>query len=199
MKIGRKKLLALVAIGAGLSLGAHAASAQQTATPLTQEQIKQIVASPDRSAADRTNDQRRKPEEMLVFIGIHPGITALDLSAAGGYTTVGLLSGSARDARVKAGIVLSGGSLGSPFSGAATPLLFVHGDADEVVPYATGRSAYSRSTWPKAFLTITGGNHSSPVFGSKPGTAASAVTGRSAARSRASVPRSSAEKESSNR
>ena len=87
MKIGRKKLLALVAVGAGLSLGVHAASAQQTTTPLTQEQIKQIVASPDRSAADRTNDRRRKPEEMLVFIGIHPGITALDLSAAGGYTT----------------------------------------------------------------------------------------------------------------
>jgi predicted methyltransferase len=87
MKIGRKKLLALVAVGAGLSLGVHAVSAQQTTTPLTQEQIKQIVASPDRSAADRTNDLRRKPEEMLVFIGIHPGITALDLSAAGGYTT----------------------------------------------------------------------------------------------------------------
>ena len=45
------------------------------------------MASPDRSAADRTNDQRRKPEQMLVFIGIRPGITALDLSAAGGYTT----------------------------------------------------------------------------------------------------------------
>jgi predicted methyltransferase len=87
MKIGRKKLLALAAICVGLSLGAHAASAQQTTTPLTQEQIKQIVASPDRRAADRTNDLRRKPEEMLLFIGIRPGITALDLSAAGGYTT----------------------------------------------------------------------------------------------------------------
>jgi predicted methyltransferase len=68
-------------------LGSHAASAQPAPPPLTQEQIKQIVASPDRSAADRTNDQRRKPEQMLVFIGIRPGITALDLSAAGGYTT----------------------------------------------------------------------------------------------------------------
>ena len=45
------------------------------------------MASPDRSAADRTNDQRRKPAEMLAFIGIAPGITALDLSAGGGYTT----------------------------------------------------------------------------------------------------------------
>src|SRR5262249_4425464 len=43
--------------------------------------------SPDRTAADRTNDLRRKPEQMLEFIGIRPGIVALDLSAAGGYTT----------------------------------------------------------------------------------------------------------------
>jgi predicted methyltransferase len=87
MKTRRKAFLAAIAAGAGLVFGADAASAQQSPPPLTQEQIKQIVASPDRSAADRTNDLRRKPEEMLVFIGIRPGITALDLSAAGGYTT----------------------------------------------------------------------------------------------------------------
>src|SRR5512138_2883173 len=87
MKTGRKTFL-LVAASAGLVLGAAAASAQQQNPPtLTQEQIKQILASPDRSAADRTNDLRRKPEEMLVFIGVRPGMTALDLSAAGGYTT----------------------------------------------------------------------------------------------------------------
>ena len=57
------------------------------AAPLSAEQAQQIVASPDRSAADRTNDQRRKPEQMLVFIGIRPGIVAVDLSASGGYTT----------------------------------------------------------------------------------------------------------------
>ena len=87
MRTRRKAFLTAIAAGAGLVLAAHAASAQQSPQPLTQEQIKQIVASPDRSAADRTNDLRRKPEEMLVFIGIRPGIVALDLSAAGGYTT----------------------------------------------------------------------------------------------------------------
>ena len=87
MKTRRKTFLTAIAAGAGLLLGAHAASAQPSPPPLSQEQIKQIVASPDRSAADRTNDQRRKPEQMLVFIGIRPGINALDLSAAGGYTT----------------------------------------------------------------------------------------------------------------
>jgi len=56
-------------------------------TPLSTQRIEQIVASPDRSAADRTNDLRRKPQEMLAFIGIRPGMVALDLSAGGGYTT----------------------------------------------------------------------------------------------------------------
>jgi predicted methyltransferase len=87
MKTRRNTFLTAIAAGAGLVLGASFASAQPSPPPLTQEQLKQIVASPDRSAADRTNDQRRKPEQMLVFIGIRPGITALDLSAAGGYTT----------------------------------------------------------------------------------------------------------------
>jgi predicted methyltransferase len=54
---------------------------------ITRERIAEIVASPDRSAADRTNDQRRKPEPMLAFIGLRPGMVAMDISAAGGYTT----------------------------------------------------------------------------------------------------------------
>ena len=58
-----------------------------TAQTLTPERIKDIVASPDRSAPDRKNDERRKPVEMLQFIDVKPGSTALDLSAAGGYTT----------------------------------------------------------------------------------------------------------------
>jgi predicted methyltransferase len=46
-----------------------------------------IVATPDRSAADRVNDLRRKPAEMLAFIGVRPGMTVEDLSAARGYTS----------------------------------------------------------------------------------------------------------------
>lgn len=55
--------------------------------PISADRIAAIVASPDRSDADRTNDLRRKPKDMLAFIGIRPGITALDISAAGGYAT----------------------------------------------------------------------------------------------------------------
>src|SRR3954470_17604967 len=79
-----KRRLAIVAVLA-FTVAAQLCNAQPAA--LTQEQIARIVASPDRSAADRTNDLRRKPEQMLAFIGIRPGSVALDLSAAGGYTT----------------------------------------------------------------------------------------------------------------
>jgi len=63
-----------------------APSASLNAAVLSQERIAEIIASPDRSAADRSNDLRRKPEQMLAFIGIRPGMVALDLSAGGGYT-----------------------------------------------------------------------------------------------------------------
>jgi len=54
---------------------------------MTREQAAAIVASPDRTAADRKNDERRMPVELLAFIGPRPGMTALDVSASGGYTT----------------------------------------------------------------------------------------------------------------
>lgn len=83
MTMGPKHLLAALTAGL-LAFMAGSAMAQQ---PLTQAQIAAIIASADRSPADRTNDVRRKPEQTLAFIGIVPGITALDLSAGGGYTT----------------------------------------------------------------------------------------------------------------
>ena len=80
MSFKRRAMIA----GAALLLATGPAPAQQPNPPA---RIAEILASPDRSAADRTNDQRRKPAEMLAFIAIVPGITALDLSAGGGYTT----------------------------------------------------------------------------------------------------------------
>lgn len=62
-------------------------AACSTLPPLSRAQIAAIVAAPDRSAGDRWNDARRKPAEMLAFIGIGPGMWALDVSAASGYTT----------------------------------------------------------------------------------------------------------------
>ena len=55
--------------------------------PLTREQVAAIVASPDRTAADRTNDERRHPVDLMTFVGARPGMTVLDVSTGGGYTT----------------------------------------------------------------------------------------------------------------
>ena len=46
-----------------------------------------IVAAPDRTDADRVNDARRKPEQMLAFAGVRAGMKVLDLGAGGGYST----------------------------------------------------------------------------------------------------------------
>jgi len=61
-----------------------------------------IVASSDRSDADRKNDARRKPVELLAFTGARPGMTVLDVSAGGGYTTELLARAVAPGGRVYA-------------------------------------------------------------------------------------------------
>jgi len=46
-----------------------------------------IVASPDRTEADRQTDQRRKPELLLGFAGVRQGMKVLDMGAGAGYST----------------------------------------------------------------------------------------------------------------
>jgi predicted methyltransferase len=46
-----------------------------------------IFSAPDRSEADRINDQRRKPVELFGFTGARPGMKVLDMGAGGGYST----------------------------------------------------------------------------------------------------------------
>lgn len=70
-----------------LLIAAFVAACAIAPPTLSQDQIAAVVASPQRTAADRTNDQRRNPAQMLAFIGVRPGMRALDVSAARGYTT----------------------------------------------------------------------------------------------------------------
>ena len=72
---------------AGLAIAASLLSLPALAQPISTEQIKKIVASPDRTPADLTNDKRRHPEDILAFLALKPGLVALDVSAGGGYTT----------------------------------------------------------------------------------------------------------------
>jgi len=46
-----------------------------------------IIAAPDRSAADRNNDVRRKAVQLLAFTGVRPGMKVLDVATGGGYST----------------------------------------------------------------------------------------------------------------
>lgn len=46
-----------------------------------------IVRSSDRADADRAVDQRRKPEQLLAFYDVRPGMRVLDVSAGRGYNT----------------------------------------------------------------------------------------------------------------
>jgi predicted methyltransferase len=84
---GLAALLAGCAQPGGPTAAPAPVAAASADAPLSAERIAAIVATPDRSAADRGNDLRRKPEQMLAFIDPRPGMVALDLSAAGGYTT----------------------------------------------------------------------------------------------------------------
>ncbi len=45
-----------------------------------------IVAAPDRAEADRAADARRKPEQLLAFTGVKPGMQVLDMETSAGYT-----------------------------------------------------------------------------------------------------------------
>lgn len=82
-----------------VSACAMAPGAQAPAT-LSDAQIAAIVNSPDRTAADRENDKRRKPDQILGFIDLRPGMTALDVVAGGGYTTELLARGIGPTGRV---------------------------------------------------------------------------------------------------
>ena len=86
--------------------------------------------------------------------------------SAGAITTVGLFTTCCRDARLLAGIVLAGNSLGfsNHFAGRPVPMLFEHSDNDPLVPYWTGRLLWDGLPWPKAFITLRGQGHIDPYL-----------------------------------
>lgn len=46
-----------------------------------------LLAAPDRSPADRENDEKRKAFDLLAFVGPQSGWKVLDMGAGGGYST----------------------------------------------------------------------------------------------------------------
>jgi predicted dienelactone hydrolase len=87
----------------------------------------------------------------------------------GGMTTYGLVfNACCRDPRIKAGAVFSGIAAGFPptyFKGIKTPLLALHGNRDDTLPYAQGLAAYKQAEGPKYFVTLVGATHNSDSHG----------------------------------
>jgi predicted methyltransferase len=134
------------------------------APPISAERIAEIVASPDRSAADRTNDLRRKPAEMLAFIGVRPGSIVLDLSAGGGYTTELLARAVGPDGRVigqsaprdpaRAAPAAPEGGASAP-AGAATPAASAAPPSGAAAPVRTSAMALAERALKPAASNIT--------------------------------------------
>lgn len=58
-----------------------------TAARVDSSRYAAIVNAADRPAADEALDLHRKPEKMLEFFAVHPGMHVAELAAGGGYTT----------------------------------------------------------------------------------------------------------------
>jgi len=71
----------VIALGAGW-LGTELVRAQADTTDYAA-----LLAAADRSDADRQADKRRDPLPFLAFVGLRPGMTALDMGAGAGYST----------------------------------------------------------------------------------------------------------------
>jgi predicted methyltransferase len=78
-------LVTVLALASPTHRALSEASAPQAATP--DKAIESAIASPDRPAADREQDAHRKPDEILAFLGVAPGMRVLDAFSAGGYYT----------------------------------------------------------------------------------------------------------------
>jgi alpha-beta hydrolase superfamily lysophospholipase len=86
----------------------------------------------------------------------------------GGVTMLGLVADSCcHDRRVDAAVVMSGDAIGFPTGrpdySYGVPMLLVHGNADQSVPYVSSVDVFNRAVAPKGLLTIEGGGHDSPV------------------------------------
>ena len=85
----------------------------------------------------------------------------------GALTVMDLIFNPAHhDDRFAAVVSLTGlATGGSDFAAYAPPLLLVHGDADETVPYSGSQDAYAKAQTPKFLVTIAGATHSSAFHG----------------------------------
>lgn len=80
-----KKTLAKSMLALGV-INLFATSFVQADT-LSDKQFKSAMQSSDRAEADKVRDENRKPDKVMKFFGIEPGMTVLEVLASGGYYT----------------------------------------------------------------------------------------------------------------
>ena len=74
-------------VRAGVLLVGLAIASTMAVTPVLAQDYSAIIASSDRSDADRQTDKRRDPVHLLTFTGAQSGWTVLDMGAGAGYST----------------------------------------------------------------------------------------------------------------
>jgi len=57
------------------------------AKSMSDKQFMSAMQSSDRAKADKARDANRKPEKVMEFFGVKPGMTVLEILASGGYYT----------------------------------------------------------------------------------------------------------------
>jgi predicted methyltransferase len=80
MKTAGKYLISLLMLS-GLALTANAQSGDSD----LMSRLHKAMMAPGRPADEKALDAKRKPEEVLAFFGIKPGMKVIDISAATGY------------------------------------------------------------------------------------------------------------------
>jgi len=70
-----------------LGLASLLAASFVQANTLSDKQFLSAMQSSDRAEADKARDENRKPDKVMQFFGIEPGMTVLEILASGGYYT----------------------------------------------------------------------------------------------------------------
>jgi predicted methyltransferase len=80
--VSRERFASILFMGLMMSVVGPFAS-----VPVQAQDYRALLAAPDRNAADRENDKRRDPFDMLNFIQPRAGMKIIDMGAGAGYST----------------------------------------------------------------------------------------------------------------
>jgi poly(3-hydroxybutyrate) depolymerase len=109
--------------------------------------------------------------QMLKDKAVNPERVLVAGHSLGGITTVDLIGNPKLiDKRIDGAVVVAGTTnvfnFVKYFEGTPSiPVLFIHGDTDETVPYNLGATTFRSAKAPKWLLTVVGGNHSFGLAG----------------------------------